>query len=95
MSVRLRSPDKTRSSARDSPACPEVLSGLSGRLKGSDDLTVRLGEAYPGVTIYDPTVGTMPVRSLDAATSLKLALSDHPQRENNGGRSHANAHRKK
>jgi hypothetical protein len=65
------------------------------RLEGSDDVTVRLGEAYPGVTIYDPTVGTKPVRSLDDVTSLKLTLSDHPQRENNGRRSHANAHRKK
>jgi hypothetical protein len=48
------------------------------RLKGADDVTVRLGEAQAGVTIYDPTVGTEPVRSVNAAGPLRLTPGDHP-----------------
>ena len=48
------------------------------RLKGSDEVTVRLGRAYPGVKIYDPTVGTDSVKEPGQVDSLKLTLSDHP-----------------
>ncbi len=48
------------------------------RLKGSDDVTVRLGGPYPTVRVYDPTIGTEPVQTLGAVDSLKLTLSDHP-----------------
>jgi hypothetical protein len=48
------------------------------RLKGSEDVTVRLGGTYPSLKVYDPTIGTGPVRSLGAVDSLKLTLSDHP-----------------
>jgi hypothetical protein len=48
------------------------------RLKGSDDVTIRLGGTYPIVGVYDPTIGTEPVRSIGAVDSLKLTLSDHP-----------------
>ncbi|HLJ57137.1 MAG TPA: glycosyl hydrolase [Chthonomonadaceae bacterium] len=47
------------------------------RIKGSDEVTVRFGSpAAPKV--YDPTVGTDPVRTAARGTSLTLTLSDHP-----------------
>ena len=48
------------------------------RLKGTDDVTVHLGETYPSVKIYDPTIGTEPIKTSTAVDSLKLTLSDHP-----------------
>jgi hypothetical protein len=48
------------------------------RLKGSDEVTVHLGRAYPEVKVYNPTVGTAPVQELGKVNSLKLTLSDHP-----------------
>jgi hypothetical protein len=48
------------------------------RLKGSDDVTIRLGAKCPTVQVYDPTTGAAPVRSLGAVDSLRLTLSDHP-----------------
>src|SRR4029077_11351157 len=48
------------------------------RLKGSDDVTVRLGATYPAVRVYDPTAGTEPVQTNRRVASLKLAVSDHP-----------------
>lgn len=48
------------------------------RLKGSDEVTLTLGAAMTGVRVYDPTVGTEAVQSLERVESLKLTLSDHP-----------------
>ncbi len=48
------------------------------RLKGSDEVTVRLGATYPEVRIYDPTVGTEPVQTQQRVAELTLAVSDHP-----------------
>jgi hypothetical protein len=48
------------------------------RLKGADDVTVHLGRTYPAVKVYDPTIGTEPIRDAGAVESLKLTLSDHP-----------------
>jgi hypothetical protein len=48
------------------------------RLKGADEVTVRLGRVYPTVKVYDPTIGTQPVQSRDKVDVLKLTLSDHP-----------------
>jgi hypothetical protein len=48
------------------------------RLKGEDRVTVRFGRAQSSVDVYDPTVGTQPVRTLTDADSLELTLSDHP-----------------
>lgn len=48
------------------------------RVKGSDEVTVRPGAAAASVTIYDPTVGTSPVRELSDVVSVELSLSDHP-----------------
>jgi hypothetical protein len=48
------------------------------RLKGADEVTVIFGGEHPGLSVYDPTVGTRPVRTLGAVDSLKLTLSDHP-----------------
>jgi hypothetical protein len=46
--------------------------------KGSADVTVRLGRAFPSVKMYDPTVGTSANRILRSVDSIKLTLSDHP-----------------
>ena len=48
------------------------------RLKGSDEVTVRLGEPISTARLYDPTSGTTPIRSLRGVDSLTLKLSDHP-----------------
>jgi hypothetical protein len=48
------------------------------RLKGSDEVTVRLGATYPAVRVYDPTAGAEPVRTLRRVAALKLTVTDHP-----------------
>jgi hypothetical protein len=48
------------------------------RLKGTDEVTVQLGEKYAAVKVFDPTIGTEPVQSPGTVDSLKLTLSDHP-----------------
>jgi hypothetical protein len=48
------------------------------RLKGADDVTVHLGDTYPTVKVYDPTIGTKPIQTRRKVRSLKLTLSDHP-----------------
>lgn len=48
------------------------------RLVGEDLMTVRFGKTHSSITIYNPTVGTAPVAEVADASSLKLALSDHP-----------------
>ncbi len=48
------------------------------RLKGADEVTVRLGRVYPTVKVYDPTIGTQPVETRAKVEVLKLTLRDHP-----------------
>ena len=48
------------------------------RLKGVDDVTVQLGDTYPEVKVYDPTIGTEPIRTHHGVDSLRLTLSNHP-----------------
>jgi hypothetical protein len=48
------------------------------RSKGSDEITVRLGAAYPEVRVYDATVGTEPIRTERRVDAVTLKLSDHP-----------------
>ena len=47
------------------------------RLKGSDDVTVRLDGKHD-VKIYDPTKGTDPVQTPGSTEVVKLTLSNHP-----------------
>ncbi len=47
-------------------------------VKGSVDVTVRLGRAFPSVKMYDPTVGTGTSQFLRNVNSIKLTLGDHP-----------------
>jgi hypothetical protein len=47
-------------------------------LNGSNDVTVQLGKAYPGVKLYDPTVGTNATQTLGKVDSVKLTMTDHP-----------------
>jgi hypothetical protein len=48
------------------------------RVKGADEVVVRLGQSHSTVTVYDPTTGTKPVQTHRGADSLRLTLSDHP-----------------
>jgi hypothetical protein len=48
------------------------------RIKGSDDISVDLGRAWPSVKVYDPTIGTTPTQTLKNVHSVSLSLSDHP-----------------
>ncbi len=48
------------------------------RLKGSDQVTVQFGGAYPLVNVYDPTSGTTPIQTRRSIKSLTLTLTDHP-----------------
>jgi hypothetical protein len=48
------------------------------RVKGEDQVTVNLAEKQASVKVYDPTVGTEPVKSHTDVRSLSLRLSDHP-----------------
>jgi hypothetical protein len=48
------------------------------RLNDQDQVTVRLGVTATSISVYDPTVGTDPVRAVKNAASLDLLLSDHP-----------------
>lgn len=49
------------------------------KISGSDSVAVHLGGTHRSVQVYDPTVGTDPVQTLDSASSLTLTLSDHPE----------------
>jgi hypothetical protein len=48
------------------------------RVKGEDKVTVNLGGTHASVKVYDPTVGTEPIDTHSAISSLTLTLSDHP-----------------
>ena len=48
------------------------------RLKGSDEVAVRLGGPVSTARLYDPTSGTTPIQSHRGIDSLTLKLSDHP-----------------
>ena len=48
------------------------------QITGTSSVKVNLGRAFPLVKVYDPTVGTLPVRTVHNAASLTLTLSDHP-----------------
>jgi hypothetical protein len=50
----------------------------SERLMGEDRVTIRFASRRVSVTIYDPTIGTEPVRSLSGVESIEVALGDHP-----------------
>jgi hypothetical protein len=46
--------------------------------KGTNSVTVNLGDHCPSVKIYDPTMGVAPVQILNNTDSVPLTLSDHP-----------------
>ena len=48
---------------------------LSG---GTDSVTVDLTTSRPTVSVYDPTMGTAAVQTLQTVSSVPLTLSDHP-----------------
>ena len=55
-----------------------VLLVWGERLKGSDEVVVRLGAIYPTVRVFDPTAGTEPVRAHVKVDAVTLTVSDHP-----------------
>jgi hypothetical protein len=48
------------------------------RLSGTDAVTLHFGEKHANAKIYDPTLGTDPVKTVTDADSIHLTLSDHP-----------------
>jgi len=48
------------------------------RLQGEDSVTVTLGEMHDRIVLYDPTLGTEPVKTIRRARSVQLTLSNHP-----------------
>jgi hypothetical protein len=48
------------------------------RLTGQDSVTMHFAARHPAARIYDPTLGTDPVKSESNLDSLELTLSDHP-----------------
>lgn len=48
------------------------------RVKGSDDVIVKLARQCRSVKVYDPTVGTEPAATHADVESVRLTLSDHP-----------------
>jgi len=48
------------------------------RVRGSDEVTVDLGRTFTTVMIYDPTLGTTPVQTLNNRQRLALTLTNHP-----------------
>ena len=48
------------------------------RLEGSDRVAVQLGDKWPRIDVFDPTVSDRPIQSHEGASSLELSLSDHP-----------------
>jgi hypothetical protein len=48
------------------------------RLKGADDVTIRLGEAHSALKVFDPTIGTEPTQIERGVERLLLSVSDHP-----------------
>ena len=48
------------------------------QLTGTNQITVRLGQARDAVEVYDPTSGTEPVAKYQQVDSVALAVSNHP-----------------
>jgi hypothetical protein len=48
------------------------------RLSGEDRVTIRFGTRHAAATIYDPTTGVEPIRTLTDVSSLDVVLSNHP-----------------
>lgn len=44
---------------------------------GADDVIVRLGESFATVKVYDITLGSGPVQTLNKVNSVQLILTDH------------------
>lgn len=50
----------------------------SERVKGVNEVEVRLGSAFRNVLVYDPTLGTSVVEALAKTDVVRLSLTDHP-----------------
>jgi hypothetical protein len=50
----------------------------SERIKGSDSVSVKLGQAPISLKLYDPTISTLPAQTFANVRFVPLVLSDHP-----------------
>ena len=50
----------------------------SERVKGADRVELRLDGQRASAKVYDPTVGTAPVQTLEGVNSIVLTMTDHP-----------------
>jgi len=84
----LPSPGKLNYSIQDKPATVHdmLLEKSNGtfelvvwgeQVKGSNNITVNLGNPYASVKVYDPTLGATPVQTLNNTGSVPLTVSDH------------------
>jgi len=48
------------------------------QVKGTNQVTVRLGKSWEAVMVYDPTLGTSPVEKHHNMSTLPVTLGDHP-----------------
>ena len=55
-----------------------VLWGERFASKGLDNIKLQLGRKYKKVTVYDPTIGTVAVKTHNNVDYVNLSLSDHP-----------------
>ena len=55
-----------------------ILWGERFASKGTDNITVNLGKKYKKIKIYDPIIGTSPIRKIKNTDKINLSLSDHP-----------------
>lgn len=50
----------------------------SERVTGTNEVNVRLGAPHAKVALYDPTVGTSVIKTLEKTDTVPLTLTDHP-----------------
>ncbi|MDD4821588.1 MAG: glycosyl hydrolase [Bacteroidales bacterium] len=48
------------------------------RVQGSDSVKLQLKKGCKRITVYDPTVGTEPILTLENKDNVTLTISDHP-----------------
>jgi hypothetical protein len=47
------------------------------QVKGTNSVTVNLGGDHAVVKVYDPTIGSAPVQTLEKVNTVPLTMSDH------------------
>jgi len=55
-----------------------IIWGERFKSGGTDDVTVRFGNKFKTIKIYDPTKGVMETERYKNCDVVKLSLSNHP-----------------